>query len=77
MREPADHVGLTFRCREALRQEILAAAERNRRSLNAEMIARLEASFRTDNIKHANDEVVEILRDIRELLASMRAYAIN
>jgi hypothetical protein len=36
---------LTFRVCEALHEKLEAAAEANQRSLNAEVVARLEASF--------------------------------
>lgn len=40
---------LTFRMPEALHEHLEQAAEAHHRSLNAEVIARLEASFATDD----------------------------
>ena len=73
MREPSEYVQLSFRCRESLRARIECAAKANRTSLNSEMIARLEASFHHD----VASETVEILRDIRELLISMRKHNLD
>ena len=47
-RKPADLVPLMLRLSEDLRHRIEREANRNQRSLNAEVVRRLEQSFRND-----------------------------
>jgi Arc-like DNA binding dprotein len=54
-RKPADLVKLNLRFAEALRLRLEKHAERNNRSLNSEIVRRLEESFRKDDIISAID----------------------
>ena len=48
-RKPADKVGLVLRFTEGLRRRIEKAARAHHRSMNAEIVERLEASFRAED----------------------------
>lgn len=48
-RDPSETVQLKLRFPERLRNRIEAAAEKNQRSMNAEIVARLEQSFARDD----------------------------
>jgi Arc-like DNA binding domain len=48
-RKPADKVGIVVRFSEALRRRIEKAAKARNRSMNAEIVERLEASFRNED----------------------------
>lgn len=68
-RAPTDFAQLKIRLRESLRREIEEAARTSDRSLNAEMIDRLECSLRAD--KH--EEILVLLRLIRIDLLALRS----
>ncbi|MCP1931803.1 Arc family DNA-binding protein [Bradyrhizobium elkanii] len=51
VRKPTETVQLKLRFSEDLRRKLEKAAERNAQSMNAEIIARLEESFRKQEIR--------------------------
>jgi len=55
-RKPADIVPLMVRLRESLRARLERAAERNQRSMNLEIAARLEQSFTRDEMRAGDEE---------------------
>jgi hypothetical protein len=59
-RKPADEVQLKLRFDERLRRRLAKEAERNQRSMNAEIIHRLEQSFQQEDVieKTFNEHVV-------------------
>jgi len=67
-RAKTDTVHVSTRMRESLRAKLEAAAKRNDVSLNAEMSARLEASFERDEIR---DAVAEAKAGVAELFGYM------
>jgi hypothetical protein len=58
-----DYVQSAVRLPRALRQELKEAAERNGRTMNAEILARLKASP-LDEIKQQNEELKKMLREV-------------
>lgn len=73
---------LKFRVPAELKESLDAAAAANRRSLNAEIIARLEATFpppgfeqkkRYEIARHQRDDALRNLKDIQERLARIEA----
>jgi hypothetical protein len=58
-RKPADQVQLTLRFTEALRLRLEKAAEKNNRSLNEEIIRRLEASFAKEDTRQQMEEFAD------------------
>jgi hypothetical protein len=66
-RKPTDEVQLKLRFEEKLRRRLERAAEQNKRSMNAEIIHRLEQSFETDPLFAAlagGDDSAKVLRMI-------------
>jgi hypothetical protein len=58
-----NHIKTALRIPTALHEELVAAAERNGHSLNAEMLSRLSASP-LDDIKQQNEELKMLLRQV-------------
>jgi plasmid stability protein len=50
-RKPADKVGLILRFDEALRRQLERAAKAHNRSMNAEIVQRLRASFQREDLE--------------------------
>lgn len=63
------HIKTAIRVPAGLHQELTAAAERNGRSLNAEMLSRLNASP-LDDVKRQNEELKMMLRQVLQHLRS-------
>jgi len=63
-RKKTDIVGLKLRLRESLRARIEAAAKAQERSLNNEVIARLEQSFDRESLTRLRDQVEKGLEAI-------------
>jgi predicted HicB family RNase H-like nuclease len=59
----------TLRLPRALNDEIQAAADARGVSLNAEIVSRLQSSFRADELARLSSEVAEMKALIRQLLA--------
>lgn len=62
-----DDLHFRLRIPEQLKQRIFAAAKANDRSMTAEIIARLEATFAPDNVDPSDVELVEMVADIDRL----------
>jgi hypothetical protein len=62
-RKPADTIQLKVRMSEALRRQMEDAAARNGRSMNAEIVARLEYSARKDQ-----DAMTELAKHVLDIL---------
>jgi hypothetical protein len=62
-----DYVQSAVRLPRSLRQELKDAAERNGRTMNAEILARLQASP-LDEIKQQNEELKKMLRQVLDRL---------
>jgi hypothetical protein len=58
-----NHIKTALRIPTALHEELVAAAERNGHSLNAEMLSRLSASP-LDDIKQQNEELKMMLHQV-------------
>jgi plasmid stability protein len=58
-RKPADLVKLNLRFPEALRSRLEKYAARNNRSLNAEIVRRLENSFKGDDLEDLFERLAE------------------
>lgn len=58
-----DHIKTAVRIPPELHSELVAAAEQNGHSLNAEMLARLNASP-LDELKRQNEELKMMLREV-------------
>jgi hypothetical protein len=70
-RKKTDIVGLKLRLRESLRGRVESAAKGQERSLNSEVVARLEESFAKDRWREERQEVMGILKDLeRSVLAT-------
>jgi hypothetical protein len=54
-----------LRLTKALRKQLVAAAEKAGKSLNAEMVARLERSFQRDEADKILDDVQKHLEDVK------------
>jgi hypothetical protein len=65
-RKKTDIVGLKLRLRESLRARIEAAAKAQERSLNNEVIARLEQSFDRESLTRLRDQTEKALTSIVE-----------
>jgi chromosome segregation ATPase len=76
-RKPADVVNITLRLRETLRNRLERASEKSERPLNGEIVARLEASFETEDkvalLKEEQREIRRVLEDSRTKLEQDRA----
>jgi hypothetical protein len=73
MRKPTDTAHINLRIRERLRAKLAAEAERNRVSMNAEILRRLEESFETKDLATIAErlrESVTQLKIARQLLAT-------
>ncbi|MBY5849695.1 Arc family DNA-binding protein [Rhizobium leguminosarum] len=62
-----DDLHFRLRISEKLKQQIAAAAHANDRSMTAEMIARLSASFAPDDLDADDPELVDIIADFDRL----------
>lgn len=62
-----DDLYFRLRIAEELKQRIAAAARANDRSMTAEIIARLSASFSIDDVDPNDAELVDIVADIERL----------
>lgn len=62
---------VTFRLPEALHQELIASAERNCVTLNAEVITRLQASSVLDRLDKQDQEIAELKAMLRDMLGRM------
>ena len=58
-RKPTDTAHLNLRYPEALRRRLEQAAKDSRRSMNTEIVARLEQSFRRDDFETLQDAINE------------------
>jgi hypothetical protein len=70
-RKKTEIVGLKLRLRESLRRRIEAAARAQERSLNNEVIARLEESFLKDRSHEEREEVIASMRRNEEVLSAV------
>lgn len=64
----SDYVQSAVRMPRALRDELKEAAKRNGRAMNAEILARLQASP-LDDIKQQNEELKKLVRQILDHVA--------
>lgn len=64
---------------EGMREHIADAAERNRRSMNAEILARLERTFRWDEVDHPHpaELTAEIQASAARLQELIREFAMQ
>ncbi|KQV27620.1 hypothetical protein ASC97_04385 [Rhizobium sp. Root1203] len=62
-----DDLHFRLRIPEQLKQRVFAAAKANDRSMTAEILARLEATFAPDNVDPIDIELVEMVADIDRL----------
>ncbi|MGR9441709.1 Arc family DNA-binding protein [Rhizobium leguminosarum] len=62
-----DDLHFRLRISEKLKQQIAAAAHANDRSMTAEIIARLSASFAPDDLDPDDPELVDIIADFDRL----------
>jgi hypothetical protein len=62
-RKPADPVKLNLRFTEALRSRLEKAAEKNNRSLNEEIVRRLEASFTREDMMQSLEAFADKLAE--------------
>jgi hypothetical protein len=76
-RKPTDEVQLKLRFDEKLRRRLAREAERNDRSMNAEIVLRLESSFRQEDteqlLERALAAIVVDVRDIKQQLERLTA----
>jgi hypothetical protein len=63
-----DYVQSAVRLPRALREELKDAAKRNGRTMNAEIIARLQSSH-FDDIKQQNEELKKLIRQVLDQLS--------
>jgi hypothetical protein len=70
-RKPTDEVQLKLRFDERLRRRIAKEAERNDRSMNAEIIHRLEQSFQQEDRRGERQEMVAEI--VKEAIARLQA----
>jgi hypothetical protein len=69
-RKLSDTVKLNLRFSEELRRKLEKAAERNNQSINSEIVARLDGSFRRDEFKVFVERLLEAVaagQDIKEV----------
>jgi Arc-like DNA binding domain len=65
-RKLSDTVKLNLRFSEELRRKLEKAAERNNQSMNLEIVARLEASFRKEEIREiVRSEMVDFYEALK------------
>ena len=62
-----DDLYFRLRIAEELKERIAAAARANDRSMTAEIIARLTASFSVDDLDPNDSELVDIVADLERL----------
>jgi hypothetical protein len=62
-----DDLYFRLRIAEGLKQQIAAAARANDRSMTAEIIARLTASFSSDDLDPNDTELIDIVADFERL----------
>lgn len=65
-------VNITLRMREGLRRQIETAAKKEDRSLNEEMVARLEESFKREKADEILAESKRIIANIHGLMNDLR-----
>jgi hypothetical protein len=65
--KPGDIVQPNLRIREDLRQRLEREARKNQRSLNKEMIRRLERSFEADTVRSLEDIVADLTKALRRV----------
>jgi hypothetical protein len=74
-RKPTDEVQLKLRFDEKLRRRLARAAERKDRSMNAEIVLRLESSFQQEDteqlFERALAAIVEDVQDIKQMMKEM------
>jgi hypothetical protein len=58
-RKPSDQVKLNLRFTEALRARLVKNADKNQRSLNEEIVRRLEESFKGDDLEEFLERMAE------------------
>jgi hypothetical protein len=69
-RKPTDEVQLKLRFDEKLRRRLAREAERNDRSMNAEIVLRLESSFRQEDTEQLFERALAaIVKDVQRLTA--------
>ncbi|MBR0990017.1 Arc family DNA-binding protein [Bradyrhizobium japonicum] len=69
VRKPSETVQLKLRFSEDLRRKLEKAAERNAQSMNAEIIARLEESFRKAEVREVvREEMTNFLEALDPVL---------
>jgi len=61
MHKPNDPIALQVRMTEGLRRKLASAAEKNGRSLNAEILWRLGQTLEKEERKKQDDEILETL----------------
>jgi len=67
-RKPADEVQLKLRFDERLRRRLAREAERKDRSMNAEIVLRLESSFRQEDTKQLFERALAaIVQDVQHI----------
>jgi hypothetical protein len=77
-RKPTETVHLKLRFDEKLRRKIEAAATKNDQSMNAEIIQRLEESFRMESIKEVvYTSAVRAMRPLSEWVEEQRRHKEN
>jgi hypothetical protein len=76
-RKPTDEVQLKLRFDEKLRRRLARKAERNDRSMNAEIVLRLESSFRQEDteqlFERALAAIVEDVQNIKQQAEKLTA----
>jgi Arc-like DNA binding domain len=77
-RKPSEQVKLNLRFTEALRSRLEKQAARNNRSMNEEIIRRLEDSFRRDDLMTVVDALSDkITVKVTEVLKQGRALTVS
>jgi glucosamine 6-phosphate synthetase-like amidotransferase/phosphosugar isomerase protein len=77
-REPTDIVPYTLRFREALREQLENEAQKNKTSLNTEIIRRLEVSFQAENYAMMRRDVVNAVKStIHDVMGSYDMFPRN
>jgi hypothetical protein len=70
-RKPTDTAHLNLRYPEALRRRLERAGKSNGRSLNSEIVHRLEQSFRREDFQKCQDAVNEGMLEIMRVVADV------
>jgi len=73
-RKPTDTAHLNLRYPEALRRRLERAGKSNGRSLNSEIVHRLEQSFRREDFQERQDAVNEGMMEIMRVMAKLAKH---